>query len=334
MSSLFHTVVSPLKGERNYTAVVFVGAIVFVLLVTTGFMATRKARKSSKAVKIKDRYKATVRSFDSFFSDLLPFTFRYETVSTVFRRKLWEEHDFTRFGHYPGSPGQTKSERVQAWLLLLLKLLIIFSCNVAMAILYYPANHDCDHHTTAEGCTNSIRVEIIGSLCSWDAQSNTCHTAPTSEKFGFTLTQLFATLFATTLLDKFFKFTISHAVVAIKSRRLSWLYGCCLPAAPGEVFLPELRGVRNVRVAPAPVWERGRFTLGMPDTALATKPTSSKNTSTSSNPGKIYLAEGKEEQDYSGQDATLSMALEAAESGLEHFGDEWKALAVQSRKST
>ena len=130
MSSLYHTVVSPLEEDRNYYAIVFVGAVVFTLLLATLFIVTRKTEKAFKAVKIKDRYKATVRSFDSFFSDLLPYTFRYETVSTIFRKKLLEEHDFTRFGNYPGSPGQSKSEKIQAWLLLFLRLLTIFSCNV------------------------------------------------------------------------------------------------------------------------------------------------------------------------------------------------------------
>ena len=320
--------IAPLKNDGNYGAVSFVGAVTAVFILNTLFNLVRKRDETAKPINIKDRYKATVRSFDSFFSDLLPNTFRYNTTVAVFARKLVEEHDCTRFYGQAKNKYQDRAKRNELWLLVCFKMLTLLSCNVVLAILYYPSDHEC-RGRNSDGCEKIVKVNTIGSLCAWNENKNMCESSPEIDIYGFTLTVLLVTMCATALLDKLFKFTLSHAALAVKTRRLGWLYSFFLRNTDPTTPVPALRGVRNVQVASRNEWESGRSTLGMPSTALVVKP--SNSTKTSYNKSKIFVEERQEEN---GQDATLSLSLEEAERGLEHFGDEWKALSVQSRQST
>ncbi len=320
--------IAPLRNDGNYGALSFVGAVAVMFILNTLFNLIRKKDETAKPINIKDRYKATVRSFDGFFNDLLPYTLRYNTTIAVFARKLVEEHDCVRFYVQSKNKHQDQAVRNQSWLLVCYKMLTLLSCNVVLAILYYPSNHECSDRDF-DGCTRVVKVNTIGSLCAWNENKNMCENSSELDTYGFTLTVLLVTMCATSLLDKLFKFTLSHAALAVKTRRLGWLYNCRLNDVDSTVPELAVRGVRNVQVAAREEWESGRHTLGMPSTALVVKPSNPRRTSYSNS--KIFVAENLEEN---GQDATLSLSLEEAEKGLEHFGDEWKALSVQSRHST
>lgn len=324
---------TPLTESRNYAPVILGGVVVMMFVTVTAiFTGGQSKRLINKKFRIKERYKAIVRSFDSLFKDLLPRVFHYETIDSIYLSKLTEQHDLTRF-RYRGNH-HSRADNTEQWLAILLKFLTILSSNVVMAIVYYPSNHTCQHRQTDKECGQSVKLNIIGSLCYWDASYGTCQNSSKIEEFGFILTLLFATVVVTVILDKWFKFTLSHAALAIKTRRMSWMYWCCLH----NTEISAVTGMRSVRVAPADFSERSQaqFQRDLVPTALSVKPTSAKYKNNTNIITQVnYLNSAKEHlQEDHGQDPTLSLALEAAESGLEHFGDEWKALAVQSRKST
>lgn len=320
--------IAPLRNDGNYDALCFVGAVVLVFFLSTLLNIIRRTNETTKLTKIKDRYKATVRSFDSVFSDLLPSTFQYDTSAAVFARKLVEEHDCIRFTIQTKCKNKGRAGRNELWLLVCFKMLTLLSCNVVLAILYYPSHDQCSGRDFG-GCERVVKGNSIGSICSWNESTNICENSSENDMLGFTLTVLLVTMCTASLLDKFFKFILSHAALAVRTRRLGWLYNCCLHSVDPIVPVPMSRGVRNIQVTPGDVWESSRSTLGMPSTALVVKPSMSTKTHFSNS--KIFAAEELEEN---GQDATLSLSLEEAERGLEHFGDEWKALSVQSRQST
>lgn len=311
-------------GDGNYGALCLVGAVVTVFIISTTFNLIRETNETSKAIRTKDRYTATVRSFDSFFRDLLPSTFQYNTVVAVFLRKLVEEHDCLCFCDQTRRIYQNQAERNELWLLVCFKMLTLLSCNVVLAVLYYPSDHGC-RGRNLDGCERIVKVKTIGSLCTWNEDNNICENSSVNDTFCFTLSVLFATMCATSLLDKLYKFTLSHAALAVKTRRLGWLYKCCLRST--DLILPahaSHKGNNAQRVR-----KMDRYALGMPTTALVVKPSNTIKTQFTS--GKVFLSDGLEGNS---QDATLSLSLEEAEQGYEHFGDEWKALSVQSRQST
>jgi hypothetical protein len=328
----------PIQAKSNFLTIISSGVLLVVYCaIRWRFQARQAAQNIAEHDNSKLKYKATVRSFSSFFREILPNEFQYETAQSAFPKRILERHPLCALlGNKQGD-----------WMKVKIKTLAILSTNVVLAVLYYPAPSACPHRTDRSDCAMTVSVRILGHLCYWDEKESTCKDADANDLFVFLVGVVVAVSVVASVTDKFMTFALSHAKLAVQERRMAWLYCCCFRAPPAEPGTRKVLVVgRTARVVPATTkagdaadedLERGTDssfegsggvrakpgTLGEQRRSVAQRLASLLRFTRTAVPAAA-----------SGQAPTLRELLRAEESELQHFGDEWTALHVQSRKAT
>lgn len=353
MDIVVKSLLSPAIGEKSYVVVVFTG---FVLLVaSTGVANTRRSDSKPEAVSnAAERYQPTVRSFGTFFDEVLPIQFKYETSAQSYWRQLRLSHHICL---WISDSKANPLDRRRIWIRLFVKLLAILSAHVILALLYYPISTQCSAKETSQACANVPAYLIVGKLCSWNQSSDQCTIADENDLFAFALLMTFVTGVVSSATDKFMQFALSHAEVAMKSRRMAWLYWCCFPASERVLGLPQSRialSGKMARVVPVTAprqaageglgpglgeedLERGTDVSVEEGSASRLKPAAAaRMTGVSALASRLLPATllkpvaGHQRQ----RSATLGEVLQSQERALSLYGDDWASVQVQSRKAT
>ena len=297
-----------------------------------------------------EKYKATVRSFKSFFTTLLPLEFQYQNAVQLFKQQLVLEHDLTVLSGKPTfvQNSNVPQPRHERWLQMLLKLMNCLVVNTVLFLLLYSKAKQCSDYDNAQDCynLNYTSADSIFSLCSWNDSVFMCETATTNDQFLVIMLLVFIVAVAVSLLDKCLKFIISHAALAVSNRRMHWLYACCVRnehTIEIKRAAAKISRVSSVRVAPAPAAPAA--------TTVQSNNYNNNDNSTAASILSATMSSALKLTRKPGTTTTLAasaslllahppvlltdiLAVEEREMSLEHYGDEWMAASVQSRKAT
>jgi hypothetical protein len=330
----------PLHADSNFVTIVASGVLLAAYCaLKRHFQGKKDTNNSTIDNNSKLKYKAAVRSFSSFFREILPEEFQYETAQSAFPKRIIERHPFCAL------LSTDSAGRHGDWMKVMIKTLAILSTNVVLAVLYYPASSACPHKSDEEDCASTVSVQILGHLCYWDEAESSCKDATANDLFVFVVGVVVAVSVVASVTDKFMTFAVSHAKLAVEGRRMAWLYCCCFRAAPAE---PGTRKVvvvgRTARVVPASAkagdaandedLERGTDSSFEGSGAVRAKPGTFGEQRRSVVQRLASLLRFTSAPVPPAAPTALKDLLRAEESELQHFGDEWTALHVQSRKAT
>lgn len=160
-----------------------------------------------------------VRSFSSFYNQLLPDEYGFNSAYELFKSKLTNSHSLAIF-----SVDRNYLNRN-------MKIAILFgkvsNCVVATMILVFALqnkNSSCSAYLTSYQCERHGDFTSVVSLCLWESVSQKCSRGGANKSFAlFVSIAYFSSLLALAL-DKILNCLISHFAVAIKHSRLSWVY--------------------------------------------------------------------------------------------------------------
>lgn len=353
MDFLLEALSTPLAEDRTYVVAIFSGALLLLLLVVPAHMAAKLIKHAGTSdTAVVSKYGATVRSFRSFYADVLPTEFQYETSFDAAAQLLYSQHDLSIFANTKQNYFHVK----RTWARLLMKSLSILTWNVIIGLLYYQSTQSCHARTNKIQCSNDSAVVIMGSLCKWNSVGQQCEDASQNEFFGFVLVVVVAVILVTSATDKAMRSAGALATLAVQSRRWSWLYCCFVRDMPHPSSLDKRGRItvqgKKVRVMPAPV-DRSGVPFGADDLegggsdtsfeeggALRVKPKGRVGGVATrlaallpvSLPFRKYRL--RTSAQFAARPVSLKQLLQAEEDALQHYGDEWLSLSVQSRKAT
>ena len=260
---------------------------------------------------------------------------------------MFSEYDITALQN----EACTKSFTVKMgkWLQMFYKLITILALNVLLALLLYSTEKRCEIRHSAGSCDEKGDIQSLANLCKWDSGKHRCEAAQSNTFFLAVVYVVLLVSVLTSLLGKATRFLFTHATLAIKKRRMHWLYSCCVSRAEVVPMVPVTRfgAVTAVKVAPLNNsinnnLQQGSITSGLNASSYMSHSTAKTGSSSMSNNNNILGVTQnqskkltKNKNNSSNEVELNTLLLEQEDSaGLEQFGDEWKAQHVQSRKST
>jgi hypothetical protein len=341
MEQVLEILQRPIRAETNFVTVIASGVLLASYCAVKWYFRPKTDKNNSTEYDNigKLKYKAVVRSFNSFFREILPKEFQYETAQSAYPKRVLENHPLCAL------LGFSFSDKIGDWVRVMVKTLAILSTNVVLAVLYYPAPSACSHIIGKSDCVATTSAEVLGHLCYWDGDESSCKDASANELFIFVVGVVVAVSVVASVTDKFMAFALSHARLAVEGRRMAWLYCCCFRAPPAE---PGTRKVvvvgRSARVVPAAAktgdaadedLEHGTDASFEGTGVVRVKPGAPREQRRSLVQRLASLMRlTRPSVQAPLQAPTLRELLRTEESELQHFGDEWTALHVQSRKAT
>jgi hypothetical protein len=345
MEFLVKALKAPLADDRTYVVAAFSGAVLLIVVAIPYYNLVRTVNPAPTDIKQK-KYQSSVRSFRSFFNEVLPEEFQCETAFEAFSKWCSKHHDLGIITTKTGATPRYSS----VWIRLVIKTISLLLSNVVLAFGYQRMVFNCHDSKSEAVCQSERSIPVLGNFCTWDASQEQCNEV--SVTLAFVIVVVFVVALVASGTDKFMQFTVSHAQLAVRNQRMSWLY-CCFIKAPSLPPSLMKRGRiavlgKTVRVVPAPFaddLERGSDTSLEEERGFAAR-------------GKPALAAGRVggiagrlalllpvklpfkkypmtiSAGVHTHPVSLGQLLQAEEGALQHYGDEWLALSVQSRKAT
>ena len=358
MNDILDILIFPLSVKHDYVVVALAAVLLIICFVTSYYCGVfNKVCSPIKKESTDWNYRATVRSFQSFFTEVLPMEFQYKTAVKLFVERFSERSFYNIITNTTRDGNKIKFNK---WLSVIMKILCILSTNVAIAIVFYPMQRNCQHRSEYTNCVAETTVTIIGSLCTWDESSQTCSDSSANNRLPIVIIILFAVTLVTSLTDKFMTFALTHAIVAMKNKRMSWLYCCFIRSTTISVednIHPvtmlrkdkpqEKRNNNNKRsnkVVPfdkVSSFEDADIDNIGTDRSIVEFESNNNNQANSTYYSRVikYLCSVFSRGNWKKQPtialpSSLPELLQVQERQLQHYGDELTALHVQTRKTT